>query len=168
MAHVRTSVAGGIRKAAVLLVSVDQDAAGLIMNRLDHDTLEAVTEQIARLGTVTREERDQVIEEFYQMNVAKEYVQQGGMDYARRLLAKSLAGGEAEAIVKHVEQTLHGSPFAFARKAESRNLVTFLQDEHPQTIALILSHLEAAQAAEVLQGLPRERQVDVEIGRAHV
>ncbi len=161
MTHVRTTSAGGLRKAAVLLVSVDPEAASLIMNRLDHDTLEAVTEQIARLGTVTREERDRVIEEFYQMNVAKDYVQQGGIDYARRLLAKSLAGGEAEAIVKHVEQTLHASPFAFASKAESRNLITFLQDEHPQTIALILSHLASAQAAEVLQGLPRERQVDV-------
>lgn len=161
MTQTRTSGAVGIRKAAVLLVSVDQDAAGMIMSRLDHDTLEAVTEHIAKLGTVTREERDRVIEEFYQMNLAKDYVQQGGIDYARRLLARSLAGGEAEAIVEHVEKALQSTPFAFARKAESQNLLTFIHDEHPQTIALVLSHLEAAQAAEVLQGLPREIQVDV-------
>ena len=161
MTHTRTTSASGIRKAAVLLVSVDPDAAGLIMGRLDQETLEAVTEQIARLGSVTREERDKVVEEFYRLNLAKDYVQQGGIDYAKRLLTKSLSGTEAEAIVQHVEQALRATPFAFARKADAQNLLTFIQDEQPQTIALILSHLEAPQAAEVLKGLPKTLQVDV-------
>ena len=161
MAHVRTANAIGVRKAAVLLVSVDQEAAGRIMGSLDPDTLEAVTEQIANLGTVTREERDRVIDEFYRMNSAKENVRQGGVEYARRLLAKSLEGRDADDVVKSVERALGEPPFSFARKAESQSLLTFIQDEHPQTIAVILAHLEPAQAAEVLKGLPKTQQVDV-------
>jgi len=131
------------------------------MSQLDQESIEGVSEEIARLGTITKEERDKVIQEFYQMNVAKQYVQQGGIEYARKLLAKSLSGSEADSIVGNVEQALYSVPFSFAQKVESQNLLTFIQDEHPQTIALILSHLEAKQAADVLKGLPQGKQVDV-------
>ena len=155
------SSAVGIKKAAILLVSIDQEVASNLMGQLGPETIEAVSEEIAKLGTITKEERDKVIEEFYQMNVAKQYVQQGGIEYARKLLAKSVAGGEADTIVRNVEHALYSAPFSFARKAESQNLLTFIQDEHPQTIALILSHLEVKQAAEVLKGLPPGKQIDV-------
>ena len=151
----------GMKKAAILLVSVEQEIASEIMAQLDQQTIETVSEEIARLGTITKEERDKVVEEFYQMNVAKQYVQQGGLEYARKLLAKSLSGGDADNIVSNVEQALYSVPFSFAQKAESQNLLTFIQDEHPQTIALILSHLESTQAANVLKGLPQGKQVDV-------
>ena len=155
------SSAVGIKKAATLLVSVDQEVASAIMGELDKDTLESVTAEIAKLGTITKEERDKVIREFYQMNVAKQYVQQGGIEYARKLLANSLSGSEADNVVKNVEQALYSVPFSFAHKAESQNLLTFIQDEHPQTIALILTHLEPGQAADVIKGLPQTKQVDV-------
>jgi flagellar motor switch protein FliG len=88
-------------------------------------------------------------------------VQQGGIEYARRLLRKSVSGEDADRIVRSVEQALHSAPFSFASKTESQNLLTFVQDEQPQTIALILSHLSGAQAAEVLKGLPRGKQLEV-------
>jgi len=162
MAQAKTlSSATGIKKAAILLVSVDQAVAADIMGELDQPTIEAVSAEIAKLGTITKEERDKVIGEFYQMNVAKQYVQQGGIDYARKLLANSLSGSDADNIVKNVEQALYSVPFSFAQNAESQNLLTFIQDEHPQTIALILTHLESQQAAEVIKGLPQGKQVDV-------
>jgi len=162
MAQAKTlSSATGIKKAAILMVSIDQEVAGDIMGELDQPTIEAVTAEIARLGTITKEERDKVIGEFYQLNVARQYVQQGGIDYARKLLAKSLSGSEADKVVRNVEQALYSVPFSFAQNAESQNLLTFIQDEHPQTIALILSHLQSHQAAEVLKGLPQQKQVDV-------
>lgn len=155
------SSARGLKKAAILLVSIDQEVASQIMGQLDQETIEAVSEEIARLGTVTRQERDKVIQEFYQMNVAKQYVQQGGIEYARKLLAKSVAGSEADDIVRNVEHALYSVPFSFAQKAESQNLLTFIQDEHPQTIALVLAHLQTKQAADVLKGLPQGKQIDV-------
>jgi len=157
----RLSTSSGIKKAAILLVSVGQEAASKVMGQLDQGTIEAVSEEIAKLGTVTADERDRVMEEFYQMNVAKQYVQQGGIEYARRLLRKSISADEADRIVKSVEHALHSVPFSFARKTESQNLLTFVQDEQPQTIALILSHLSSAQAADVLKGLPQPKQVEV-------
>jgi flagellar motor switch protein FliG len=157
----RFSTSNGIKKAAVLLVSVGQEAASKVMGELDEEAIRAVSEEIAKLGTVTAEEQGRVMEEFYQMSVAKHYVQQGGIEYARRLLRKSVSGEDADRIVRSVEQALHSAPFSFASKTESQNLLTFVQDEQPQTIALILSHLSGAQAAEVLKGLPRGKQLEV-------
>jgi len=155
------SRAGGRKKAAILLVSVDQELASEIMGQLDQETIEAVSQEIAKLGTITPDERDKVLEEFYQMNVAKQYVQQGGIDYARRLLTKSVSAGQADEIVRNVEHALYAAPFSFVQKTESEDLLSFIQDEHPQTIALVLSHLESRQAADVLRGLSHPKQVDV-------
>jgi flagellar motor switch protein FliG len=157
----RFSTSSGIKKAAILLVSVGQEAASKVMGELDQETIRAVSEEIAKLGTVTAEEQARVMEEFYQMSAAKHYVQQGGIEYARRLLRKSVSAEEADRIVRSVEQALQSAPFSLARKTESQNLLTFVQDEQPQTIALILSHLSVAQAAEVLMGLPRSKQLEV-------
>ena len=150
-----------IKKAAILLLSVNEEVAAEILSQLDKRTVESVSQEIARIGTITAEERQGVIEEFYQLNVARQYVQQGGMDYARKLLSRSLSGSDADAMVKNVEHALYAAPFSFAHNAEAQHLLTFIQDEHPQTIALVLSHLDSKQAADVLSGLPQRKQVDV-------
>ena len=107
------------------------------------------------------DKRRAVIEEFYQLLKAQQYVEQGGLDYARQLLEQSLSAGDADEILKAVEQSIRSRPFAFLKKAESSNLLTFIQDEHPQTIALVLTHLDPKQAAEILAGLPADKQLEV-------
>jgi flagellar motor switch protein FliG len=151
----------GIKKAALLLVSVNQEIAAKILSQLDKDSIEAVSTAIATLGDVPPEERTGVVEEFYQMIKAREYLEQGGLEYARQLLQQSLSADEAERILKNVEQSIRSTPFSFLRKAESSNLLTFIQDEHPQTIALVLAHLDSKQAAEVLSGLPANKRLEV-------
>jgi len=161
MAMTKGAEARGIKKAAILLVSMDQEAGSRILGLLDPETMEKVTQAVAGLGVVQQDERDQVIEEFYQMNMAKQYVQQGGIEYAKALLRKSVPGDEAERIVSNVERSMTERPFSFLQKTDVRNLLSFIQEEHPQTIALVLGHMEAQQAAEVIKGLPTKKQVEV-------
>lgn len=150
-----------LSRAAVLLVSLDTDVASRIMAHLDRDLIERVSMEIARLGDVTPEVREAVLEEFYQRCIASRYIEEGGIEYARTLLEKSLAPGEAERILDDVEQTIYGSPFHFLQKTDPANIAAFIQDEHPQTIALVLSYLPAHTAGQVLENLPARRQVEV-------
>ncbi|RKY24413.1 MAG: flagellar motor switch protein FliG [Planctomycetota bacterium] len=151
----------GIRKAAVLLLSLDQELAAKVMSQLTREEVEKVSIEIARLKDATKEERDKVLEEFYHLNVASRYVAQGGVAYARNLLEKSLPPRECEDILRVVEDSVQQVPFSFLRKAESENLLTFIQDEHPQTISLIISYLPPKKASEILAGLPARKQVEV-------
>ena len=157
----KPSELGGMTKAAVLLVSMSQDMAAKILSSLDKDSIEAVSTAIATLGEIAAEDRTAIVEEFYQMIKARQYVEQGGLEYARQLLEQSLSAEEADEILKAVEQSIRSTPFSFLKKAESSNLLTFIQDEHPQTIALVLAHLDSKQGAEVLAGLPANKQLDV-------
>jgi flagellar motor switch protein FliG len=102
-----------------------------------------------------------VIHEFHNLALASTYMEEGGLEYARELLGKSLSPEQAQEITAQVERTINASPFAFLAKAETANLLTFIQDEHPQTIALILSHLPPAKASEILVGLPSQKQIEV-------
>lgn len=151
----------GIRKAAILLLTVSQDAAAEILKRLDRDAVADVTREIATLNQVPTDTCDDVVEEFYNLALEQSYTEQGGLLLARSLLQRSLPKEEAGTILDHIEQTVSASPFAFLHKAESENLLTFIQDEHPQTIALILSHLPPDKAGEILGGLGQEKQLEV-------
>jgi flagellar motor switch protein FliG len=150
-----------MRKAAVLLLSLDQELAAKVMSQLTREEVEKVSIEIARLKDATKEERDKVLEEFYHLNVASRYVAQGGVAYARNLLERSLPKRECEDILHVVEDSVQQVPFSFLRKAESENLLTFIQDEHPQTISLIISYLPPKKASEILAGLPARKQVEV-------
>ena len=161
MAKTRGIEGQGVKKAAILLVSLEQEAASRVMSVLDGATLEKVTQAVAGLGAVGQEERDRVIEEFYQMNMAREYVQEGGIEYAKALLRRSVPGAEAERIVRNVEETLTSRPFSFLQKSDAKNVLGFIQEEHPQTIALVLAHMEPGQAAEVIRGLGAQKQMEV-------
>lgn len=150
-----------ITKAAILLVSLDTDAASRILAHLDRSQIESVSMEIARLGDVDPQVRERVLEEFYQRCVASRYIEEGGIEYARTLLEKSLVPRDAEQILDDVEQTIYGSPFHFLQKTDPVNIAAFIQDEHPQTIALVLSYLPAHIAGQVLENLPARRQVEV-------
>jgi flagellar motor switch protein FliG len=151
----------GIRKAAVVLLSLDKALAAEVMSQLRKEEVEALTMEIARLDDVTKEEQDGAIEEFYNQGVARVHIERGGMDYAHDLLEQSLGKDKASAILDNVKQSLSSVPFGFLHKAGPENLLTFVVEEHPQTIALILSHLPSALAAQVLSGLPSTKQLEV-------
>jgi len=151
----------GVQKAAVLLLSLDQEAASLLLGQLEPKRVEEVTRELASLGDVPAKVRDEILDEFYQMALAKSWAAEGGLEYARALLLQSLDPKEAQRILDHISTQVRKTPFAFLQKAESQNLLTFIQDEHPQTIALIVSHLAYHKAAEILAGLPGPKQIEV-------
>jgi flagellar motor switch protein FliG len=151
----------GVRKAAVLLISLSQDQAAEIMKRLPLEAAEEVGREIASLREINSAVRLEVFDEFYTLALANSYVAEGGLEYAKALLRKSLNNDEASRIIKQVTQQVQTTPFSFLQKAESENLLTFIQDEHPQTIALILAHLPPQKASEILVGLPGQKQIEV-------
>ncbi len=151
----------GLRKAAILLVSMEKDAASQMMKKLSSSAVEDVTQEVAMLGGTTEAQRQAVIAEFHGLALAKAYSEQGGISYARDLLRKTLNKDEADRIIAQIENQVYSKPFSFLQKTESENLLTFIQDEHPQTIALILAHLTSQKSSEVLAGLPLEKQVEV-------
>jgi flagellar motor switch protein FliG len=151
----------GVKKAAVLLVSLDQDRAAEILKRLPAEAVEEVSREIASLGEVATNQRRDIFNEFYNLALANSYVSEGGLEYAKSLLQKSLSEDDAKRVIKQVTQQVQTTPFSFLQKAESENLLTFIQDEHPQTIALILAHLPPQKASEILVGLPSQKQIEV-------
>jgi flagellar motor switch protein FliG len=151
----------GLRKAAILMVTLDTDTASSIMSHLDAETVEKLTLSIARLEKVSSEEQDSVIQEFITVGMARQYVERGGIEYATELLERSLSPEQAKQIIQQVQLSLQSTPFAFLKKTSSEALATFLVDEHPQTIALVLAHLLPRQASELLQSLPASKQLEV-------
>ncbi|MGA2231879.1 MAG: flagellar motor switch protein FliG [Tepidisphaeraceae bacterium] len=151
----------GVRKAAVLLVSLTPDQASEIIKRLPLEAAEEIGREIASINEVTTAARQEVFTEFYGLALANSYVAEGGLESAKALLRKSLSGEEADRVIKQVTQQVQTTPFLFLQKAESENLLTFIQDEHPQTIALILAHLAPQKASEILVGLPSQKQIEV-------
>jgi len=150
-----------LTKAAILLLSLDTDVASKLLAGLDREHVEQVSMEVARLGDVPPQVRQQVLEEFYQRCMASHYIEEGGIEYARTLLEKSLASKDAQRALDDLEQTIYGSPFHFLQKTDPANVAAFIQDEHPQTIALVLSYLPPTMAGQVLESLPAKRQVEV-------
>jgi len=151
----------GMRKAAIILLSLGKDVAAEVISRLERKEVEEVTREIASLDGVKPEEQDRVLNEFYNLALAHRYMEQGGLAYAQALLEKSLSPEESSEILKQVTQTIQQMPFQFLQKAEPENVLTFIQDEHPQTIALILAHLQPQKSSEILMGLSQQKQVEV-------
>ncbi len=156
-----TAEISGTKKAAILIITLDQAIASEILKHLDESQIEEISREIANMGSTDQVVRDEVVNEFYQLALARTYADEGGWEYAKTLLSKSLPEDRAKKIIDQVNQAIQSAPFQFLHKAESENLLTFIQDEHPQTIALILAHLKPAQASEILVGLPAQKQVEV-------
>jgi flagellar motor switch protein FliG len=151
----------GLTKAAVLMLSVGPEAAGKVLQLLSAQAVEEVTRELASLGRVPRALQDAVIEEFYELTLAAEYANEGNLEYAKAILGKSLDAKQADRVLQQIQTQVQKTPFSFLQRAESENLLTFIQDEHPQTIALIVCHLPHHKAAEILGGLPMQKQIEV-------
>jgi len=151
----------GARKAAILMLALPQPTAAKLMKKLRRENVEEISREIAHIDRVDPRVRSAVIREFYNLLLARQYMDMGGLSLARSLLEKTLPADEARKIVEALEHQVHEQPFNFLQKTETENLLTFMQGEHPQTIALVLSHLPATMASEILVGLEPERQVEV-------
>lgn len=151
----------GVRKSAILLLSLGQEQASEILRRLPPEAVEEVSREIASLTEIGLDVRKGVFTEFYNLALANSYISEGGLEFAKNLLRNSLDSDQADRIIKQVTQQVQTTPFSFLQKAESENLLTFIQDEHPQTIALILAHLPPQKASEILVGLPGQKQIEV-------
>jgi flagellar motor switch protein FliG len=151
---------GDIRKAAILLMSLPDEQAAQLLGKLDPKQMESVSVEIARLNEVTGDEQEAALHDFSRANPNTLSGRAGGLNVAKSLVEMALGKG-ATATVDNIRQSLEALPFGFLQKVDSQNLLTFIIDEHPQTIALILCHLPPAQAADILSGLPTERQVSV-------
>lgn len=151
----------GRQKAAVFLVTLGSEISAEIFKHLREDEIEALTFEIARLETVDSEMRDAVLLEFRDLMMAQEFITTGGIDYARELLEKSLGNQKAVDIINRLTSSLQTRPFDFIRRTDPAHLMNFIQQEHPQTIALILAYLEPQKASIILSQLPTEIQSDV-------
>src|SRR3954463_15811764 len=151
----------GLTKAAILLLAVGPDKAAIVLKQLSQDAVEEVTRELASLGRVPHALQAEVVEEFYTSTMASKYANEGSLEYARQLLSNSLDPKSAERMLGAIQTQVQKTPFSFLQRAESENLMTFIQDEHPQTIALIVCHLPHHKAAEILVGLPMQKQIEV-------
>ncbi|MDR2184911.1 MAG: flagellar motor switch protein FliG [Treponema sp.] len=151
----------GRQKAAIFLVSIGSEISAEIFKYLREDEIETLTFEIARLETIEPEQKDAVLMEFQELMMANEFISTGGIDYARELLEKSLGSQKAIDIINRLTSSLQVRPFDFIRRTDPAHLLNFIQQEHPQTIALILAYLEPNKASIILQNLPHEVQSDV-------
>ncbi len=152
--------ANDLRKAAVLLMSLPQEEAAQVLGKLLPKQVEAVSIEIAKLGSVSGDEQSSVINEFANAGPGMLQAGSGGLDAAKSLVELAL-GKNAGSMLDNMRQQIEAVPFGFLHKVDSQNLLTFIVDEHPQTIALILAHLPATLAASILGGLPSDRQLAV-------
>jgi flagellar motor switch protein FliG len=151
----------GCQKAAIFLVTIGSEISAEIFKYLREDEIETLTFEIARLETIDSEQKDAILQEFQELMLANQFISTGGIDYARELLEKSLGSQKAIDIINRLTSSLQVRPFDFIRRTDPAHLLNFIQQEHPQTIALILAYLEPNKASIILQNLPHEVQSDV-------
>lgn len=156
-----SSELSGVRKAAILLISLGPEKSSLLFKHLKEDEIESLTLEIAGIKSVSPQEKEDVLMEFYQVCLAQQYIAEGGIGYAKNLLEKALGEEEAQAVITRLTASLQVRPFEFVRKADPSQVLNFIQDEHPQTVAMILSYLSPAQSALILSALAPEKQADV-------
>ena len=151
----------GIEKGAILMIALGPEKSSAVFKHLKDDEIEELTLEIANTRSVSPEIKDAVLDEFYEICLAQQYISEGGIGYARDLLEKALGADKAQTVIGKLTASLQVRPFEFVRKADASQLLSFIQDEHPQTIALILAYLPTSQAAAVVSSLPPEKQPDV-------
>ena len=151
----------GREKAAILLIALGPEKSAQIFKHLKESEIESLTLEIANTQTVLPEIRDAVIDEFYQICLAQQYITEGGIAYAKNILEKALGENKAFEVLSKLTVSLQVRPFDFIRKTDASQIINFLQNEHPQTIALILSYLRPKQAAEVIGALVPDKQAEV-------
>lgn len=160
----------GMKKAAILLVTIGEEASSKILKIFSEDEVHMLGREVARLQHVSTEASEKVLEEFYQMSVAHDYVLKGGVEYARNMLINAFGPEQARSLLDRLMKTIgsDAANFDALQKADPQQLAKFIHSEHPQTIALILSHLKSSQAAALLSSLPAEMRPDVALRMAHL
>lgn len=151
----------GRQKAAIFLIGLGPERSAQVMKHFNEEEIEQITLEIANIRKISSEQSEKVFDEFYQLYVANEYIAKGGIDYAREVLEKALGNQKALHIINRLTSSLQVRPFDFVRKADPSQLLSFIQGEHPQTIALIMAYLDSEQSAIVLSALPAELQSEV-------
>ena len=151
----------GVEKAATLLITLGPEKSAKIFKHLKEEEIEQLTLEIANTSSVSPQTKEKVLSEFYEICLAQQYIAEGGIGYAKELLEKALGEEKAKDVLGKLTASLQVRPFEFIRKTDPSQLLNFIQDEHPQTIALILSYLPASQASMVVSSLPPEKQADV-------
>ncbi|EKP06030.1 flagellar motor switch protein FliG [Leptospira kirschneri str. 200801925] len=151
----------GRQKAAVFLIAVGSEVSSEIFKHLREDEIEQITFEIARLDKITPEDKEKVLVEFNELMMAQEFISNGGIDFARGLLEKALGNQKAIDIINRLTSSLQVRPFDFIRRTDPQHLLNFIQNEHPQTIALILSYLDPQKASNILSNLPHTIQAEV-------
>lgn len=148
-------------KAAILMITIGKDYAAKIYKYLTEEEIEQLTLSITSVRRVEPEAKEFIAEEFIQMCIAQKYISEGGIDYARDILDKAFGSDSANELIMRLSSSLRVKPFDFIRKADSTQVLNFIQNEHPQTIALILSYIDPKHAAQILGALPLEKQTSV-------
>ncbi len=161
MGGIKSADIPGRRKAAILLVVLGPEKAAQVMKHLDEADVEMLTIEIANLGQISDEEKRAVLQEFSEILKAREMLTAGGIEYAKKVLEKAFGPEKAMKIIERLVSSLQVKPFEFVKKADPLQLVNFLQNEHPQVIALVLSYLEPTMASQILGALPEELQIEV-------
>ena len=161
MATKQKSGLDGLEKSAILLISLGPEKSSKIFKHLKEDEIEQLTLEIANTGSISPQLKEEVLKEFYEVCLAQQYIAEGGIAYAKELLEKALGEEKAKDVIGKLTASLQVRPFEFIRKTDPSQLLNFIQDEHPQTIALILSYLPSGQSAQVMSALPPEKQADV-------
>jgi flagellar motor switch protein FliG len=151
----------GKQKAAILLISLGPDVSASVYKHLSEEEIEKLTLEISGVKKVDSIAKEEILEEFHNIALAQDYITQGGIGYAKTVLEKALGNDQAAVIINRLTSSLQVRPFDFARKADAGQILNFIQNEHPQTIALILSYLDSAQAGQILSELPQEVQADI-------
>jgi flagellar motor switch protein FliG len=161
MVRAKEIVLTGKQKAAVLLIALGPDVSAQVYKYLTDEEIERLSLEISSVKKVDPNVKEDIIEQFHQIVVAQDYISQGGIGYAKTVLEKAFGKQEASNIINRLTSSLQVRPFDFARKADPQQLLNYIQSEHPQTIALVLSYLDAEQAGQILSALPQESQADV-------
>ncbi len=149
------------QKAAILMVALGKEFSSKIYKHLQEDDIEQLTLAITNLDRFDSEVSDQVIDEFYEITLAQKYITEGGMDYARAVLVEAMGMESADALLAKLTSSLQVRPFDFVRRADSMQVFNFIQNEHPQTIALVLSYLDSRRSGMILGSLPQTLQAEV-------
>lgn len=160
----------GIRKAAILMITLGDQISAEILRQLDEEEVQSIGREVARITDISNDQAEAILDEFYQMSVARDFVLKGGVDFAKKMLISAFGPEPAKKMMDRLLKTLGSETTGFdtLQNADPQQLARFIHNEHPQTIALILSHLNASQAAGLLISLPAELRADVALRMANL
>ena len=156
----------GRRRAAALLIALGEDVSAEILRRLPEEDVGRLTWEIVGIGQLTPEEREDILQTFYATALGHDFVSIGGVDYAQQMLRKAFGSEKASQLVGQLEQSSRANPFSFLRQVEPRDLLNFLQGEHPQVVSLVLAYLPPELASTILGGMPEEMQAELAVRMA--